>query len=707
MTSGSVHRRRRVVHDPEAWHLGGGVGASGGIVGVDGRAAGAISRSAESVSAGESRMSSVPALNARPSMPTRPPDDAAGQLDHSIGEALLGRSIDRRGGCRDAHRQAERAAGHRQGRQLLRQAAAAEAEARVHVRPPDLRGSGADPGEDLVDVGARPPRTAPRALVGQNDSEGARNAFAAFLMISAASTSTRRARPLERLVQGADAPRALSGSASGNRADDHPARMREVVDGGALPQELRVGEHARGRQPGARPRGACRRRAAVLRMTTTSCGPSRGGGSPSAAVEVAEVARPLVADRRPDAHAGRCRARRGGAPSTVRRPLASWPPGSHPEAVLADRGSFRARRDLEAVRRDLHQPDVAAQTGQPDGGHEADVPGANDGDRRSSGRCHRARGVAAGQAGPRPTAASVSAWLRRFGDAGRCRADAARRCRCRLWPCASRQYRIEGLGHLSTLVVHEAAGWPWSSTPRRDVDLYLAAAADEDLRITHVVETHSTTDYVSGGRELASLTGRHPRHRGRGGGPGIRTSPDLAIGAGSRRRGRSGSRSARHAGPRTPSIVAPRSCRGHEPGRDAEAGRPADRGSARWAALPAGPDLRAAANNASAPYAHAVATASSLRRHSCRTRTSLGSTTDPWRGLAVLDRDRPAALTVDDRLRAGCAADRRCGRWTIDARSRARCWPRPRPAIPALLQLLEERLALGRAGLPPRRDRPD
>ena len=37
----------------------------------------------------------------------------------------------------------------------------------------------------------------------------------------------------------------------------------------------------------------------------------------------------------------------------------------------------------------------------------------------------------------------------------------------------------------------------------RDVDQYIAVAADEGLRITHVTETHIHADYVSGSRELA------------------------------------------------------------------------------------------------------------------------------------------------------------------------------------------------------------
>lgn len=69
------------------------------------------------------------------------------------------------------------------------------------------------------------------------------------------------------------------------------------------------------------------------------------------------------------------------------------------------------------------------------------------------------------------------------------------------------QYRIEGLGHLSTLVADESAGVAAVVDPRRDVDIYLDAARAADLRITHVVETHLHNDYVSGGRELATLVG--------------------------------------------------------------------------------------------------------------------------------------------------------------------------------------------------------
>ncbi|HEX5015801.1 MAG TPA: rhodanese-like domain-containing protein [Candidatus Limnocylindrales bacterium] len=70
-----------------------------------------------------------------------------------------------------------------------------------------------------------------------------------------------------------------------------------------------------------------------------------------------------------------------------------------------------------------------------------------------------------------------------------------------------RQFSIDGLGHLSALIADESARMAAVVDPRRDVDVYLAAAREADLRISHVVETHLHNDYVSGGRELAALTG--------------------------------------------------------------------------------------------------------------------------------------------------------------------------------------------------------
>jgi hydroxyacylglutathione hydrolase len=43
--------------------------------------------------------------------------------------------------------------------------------------------------------------------------------------------------------------------------------------------------------------------------------------------------------------------------------------------------------------------------------------------------------------------------------------------------------------------------------PKRDVDTYLEIAKENNMRITHVAETHIHADFLSGSRELAALTG--------------------------------------------------------------------------------------------------------------------------------------------------------------------------------------------------------
>ncbi|MEV0002894.1 MBL fold metallo-hydrolase [Micromonospora sp. NPDC050980] len=45
--------------------------------------------------------------------------------------------------------------------------------------------------------------------------------------------------------------------------------------------------------------------------------------------------------------------------------------------------------------------------------------------------------------------------------------------------------------------------------PQRDIDRVLHLAGAQGARITHVVETHIHNDYVSGGRDLARITGAH------------------------------------------------------------------------------------------------------------------------------------------------------------------------------------------------------
>jgi len=70
-----------------------------------------------------------------------------------------------------------------------------------------------------------------------------------------------------------------------------------------------------------------------------------------------------------------------------------------------------------------------------------------------------------------------------------------------------RQFQLEGLGHISTLIGDEEAGVAAVIDPRRDVDVYVEAAGGRGLRISHAIETHLHNDYVSGGHELAAATG--------------------------------------------------------------------------------------------------------------------------------------------------------------------------------------------------------
>src|SRR5690606_4234786 len=59
----------------------------------------------------------------------------------------------------------------------------------------------------------------------------------------------------------------------------------------------------------------------------------------------------------------------------------------------------------------------------------------------------------------------------------------------------------------SFLIGCQATGNAIVIDARRDVDVYLADAAANGLRITSVTETHIHADYLSGSRELAAATG--------------------------------------------------------------------------------------------------------------------------------------------------------------------------------------------------------
>jgi len=63
------------------------------------------------------------------------------------------------------------------------------------------------------------------------------------------------------------------------------------------------------------------------------------------------------------------------------------------------------------------------------------------------------------------------------------------------------------LAQASYLIGCQRTGEAVVVDPNRDVEQYVAAAAREGLRVTHVTETHIHADFVSGARELAARTG--------------------------------------------------------------------------------------------------------------------------------------------------------------------------------------------------------
>lgn len=70
-----------------------------------------------------------------------------------------------------------------------------------------------------------------------------------------------------------------------------------------------------------------------------------------------------------------------------------------------------------------------------------------------------------------------------------------------------KRFYNESLAQASYLVGCPGAGEACVIDPNRDLEQYLAEAAQEGLRITAVTETHIHADFVSGSRELAEVTG--------------------------------------------------------------------------------------------------------------------------------------------------------------------------------------------------------
>ncbi len=63
-----------------------------------------------------------------------------------------------------------------------------------------------------------------------------------------------------------------------------------------------------------------------------------------------------------------------------------------------------------------------------------------------------------------------------------------------------------GLAQNSYVIACQATGEALVIDPRRDIEVYRRIADENDLRISHVVETHIHADFLSGARELAHAT---------------------------------------------------------------------------------------------------------------------------------------------------------------------------------------------------------
>src|ERR1700678_4761676 len=67
------------------------------------------------------------------------------------------------------------------------------------------------------------------------------------------------------------------------------------------------------------------------------------------------------------------------------------------------------------------------------------------------------------------------------------------------------QFYLGCLAHASYMLASQ--GEAIVVDPQRDVDIYLKAAEEHDVKIRHIFETHLHADFVSGHKELATRTG--------------------------------------------------------------------------------------------------------------------------------------------------------------------------------------------------------
>ena len=69
------------------------------------------------------------------------------------------------------------------------------------------------------------------------------------------------------------------------------------------------------------------------------------------------------------------------------------------------------------------------------------------------------------------------------------------------------QLSTPGLGCYSYIIGCPQAGVMAVLDPRRDIDAYLRVANENEMRVTHIFETHIHADHVSGAQELRAVTG--------------------------------------------------------------------------------------------------------------------------------------------------------------------------------------------------------
>ena len=65
----------------------------------------------------------------------------------------------------------------------------------------------------------------------------------------------------------------------------------------------------------------------------------------------------------------------------------------------------------------------------------------------------------------------------------------------------------KSLAQASYLIGCQAKGEAIVIDAQRDMDVYLKIAAQNNLTITHIAETHIHADFLAGSRELAAVTG--------------------------------------------------------------------------------------------------------------------------------------------------------------------------------------------------------